>query len=69
VLLEAFDAIPARSLRHAGGAYFGVKGREALRTVDDGAEAFVAAPRAPLTVITARPPSAGLASGDFAAAE
>lgn len=33
VLLEAWDAIPPRHLRQAGGAYFGVKGRELLRAL------------------------------------
>jgi hypothetical protein len=35
VLVEAHDAIPARNLRQAGGAYFGVKGREAIRALKD----------------------------------
>lgn len=73
VLLETFDAIPARNLRHAGGAYFSVKGREAPRAARDGAELFMAGLRRPatsgVTAVTARLRAAGPASGDFAPAE
>ena len=68
-LLEAYDAIPAGNLRSAGGAYFGVKGREALRMLKQHRSADVIALHPPVTPVTAKLARGALASGDFAAAE
>lgn len=68
-LLEAYDAIPAGNLRSAGGAYFGVKGREALRALKQHRGAEVISLHPPVTAVTAKLRRGALASGDFAAAE